>query len=170
MGDPRSGRLEFPIGVAANPQADARAFVVRESCRRQVELLQKRVQGLERGVPREDQLGRLSPEGRHDLVGPRRDQRMAAVGLVVQEVVDEEVSRGAVHPPVEVQGALPSPDVEVRVVPDRRTSGQVTPDRPQGDPLPPSLILDRQLLRCNTQIVTPLDEQCPADGGNQGDR
>ena len=78
----------------------------------------------ERDIAREDQgRGPVVAERPHDLRDPGLDQRMVPLGLVAEQVVHEEVPRHAVELAVEVERALPAPDVEMRVRPDRRTAG-----------------------------------------------
>ena len=149
----------MPVRSSWKNESEGRYDSLRNACR-----------ACERGIAREDQLGRIPAEGRHDLVGPGADQGVTAVGLVAQEIVDEEVTRGAIQPRIEMQRALPPPDVEVGVGPDRRTPGQVAPHRPQDDPLSSPFVPDRQLLRGNAQVVARLDEQRATDRREQGDR
>ena len=94
---------------------------------------------------------------------------MGALGLVAQQVVDEEVPRGAVQPRVEIQRALPAPDIQVRLVPDRRATDQVAPHLAQHDPLLPPFIPDRQLFRGHAQIVAGLDEHRARDRRGEDD-
>jgi hypothetical protein len=133
-------------------------------------VVQERTQRTERGVRRQDQLRRLAAERGHDLFGPGLDQGMAAVGLIAQQVVHEEMASGTVQTRVEVQRTLPSPDVEMRMVPDRGAPAQVAPQFSQGDPLPPPLVADRQLFRGHAQVVAGLDEPRAADRPRQHQR
>ena len=67
--------------------------------------------------------GRRS-QGRHDLLGSRLDQGMVAIGLVAQQVVDEEMACRAVQPRVEMERALPAPDVQAADRPRSRRAGR----------------------------------------------
>ena len=94
---------------------------------------------------------------------------MVAIGLVAQQVVDEEMARRAVEPRVEMERALPAPDVEVGIVPDRRAPGEVAAHLPEDDPLAAALVPDRQLLRRDEQVVADLEDRRPADRDGQDD-
>ena len=61
-------------------------------------------------------------QGRHDLVGSRFDQGMVAIGLIAEQVVDEEMACRAVQLRVEMERALPAPDVQPGIVPDPRSA------------------------------------------------
>ena len=141
----RPGRLESPEFAATYPQAGG-------SRRRQIVLRQEGSESGERGITREDQLRRPCFEGRHDLGDTRADQRVIAAGLVAQEVVHEEMPSGAVQPRVEIQRALPAPDVKVRVVPDPRAAPAIATQVPEDHPLPATLVADRQFTRRDAQV------------------
>ncbi|HEX3451587.1 MAG TPA: hypothetical protein VHS97_25260 [Isosphaeraceae bacterium] len=116
-----------------------------------------------RRVPGEDKLRGFSLQGRYDLLCARRDQGMAAIGLVAQQVIDEEMPGRAVEPRVKMQGTLPSPNVQPRIFPDRDTAADVAPHLTQNDPLPSPLVANSQLLRGHEQIVADLKDDCRAD-------
>src|SRR5271156_5717817 len=136
---PRTDCFKSSVIVAPDPQAQRQP-------RRAIPLVQECAQRAKRRVTREDQLGRPALQGHHNFVDPRLDQTMIALSLVAEQVVDKEVPGGAVKPRIEVQGALPAPDVEVRIIPDGRAPAKLAPKRTQYDPLPPSFIAARQLL------------------------
>ena len=56
--------------------------------------------------------------------GSRHDQGMVAIGLIAEQVVDEKMACRAVQSRVEMQRALPAPDVKPRIVPERRHGGR----------------------------------------------
>ena len=103
------GALEPAESVAPDPQA-------RRHPRRQIMRVQERSKCPKRSIAREDQLGGLALQGRHDLLGSRFDQRMVAIGLIAEQVVDEEMACRAVQMRVEVERALPAPDVKPGMV------------------------------------------------------
>jgi hypothetical protein len=106
----------------------------------------------------------------HDLLDARFDQGMVAVGLVAEQVVDEQVAAGAVELAVEVQGALPAPDVERWMLPELRAFGEFKPQSPQEHPLAAPFATDRQLLRRDEQVVADLEERRPQDRPEDDDR
>ena len=98
-------------------------------------------------------------KARDDFLGSRLDQGMMAIGLVAEQVVDKEVTGRAVQPRVEMERALPAPDVELGLVPDGRAAGKLASHLAQDDPLPAPLVANRQFLRRHEQVVANLEEQ-----------
>jgi hypothetical protein len=116
-----------------------------------------------RRIPGEDKLRGFSLQGRYDLLCARRDQGMATIRLVAQQIIDEEMSGRAVEPRVKVEGTLPSPDVQPRIIPDRGAPADVAPHLTQDYPLPSPLVANGQLLGGHKQIVADLKDDCRAD-------
>ena len=102
-------------------------------------------------------------ECRDDLLGARLDQRMVAIGLIAQQVVDEEMACRAIQPRVEMERALPAPDVQARIVPDRGAPGELAAHVAQDDPLPAPLVSNGQLLGRHQQVVADLKKDGRSD-------
>lgn len=126
-------------------------------------LVQKRSERPKRRVPREDEWGGILAQGRHDFVSSRRDQRMPAISLVAQQVIDEEMPGRAVEPRVKMERTLPSPDVNPRTFPDRGAPADLASHLTENDPLPSPLVANSQLLGGHKQVVADLKEDCRAD-------
>src|SRR3954470_23183240 len=77
---------------------------------------------------------------------------MVTLGLVAEQVVDEEVARHAVELAVEVERALPAPDVQAGIGPNRLAAGELAAQGAKGYPLPSPLVPDGQLLGGNQEI------------------
>lgn len=133
----------------------------------QVAIAEEGTQGGKRSIPDEDQGRGPVAEGRHDLGDARLDQRMLPLGLVAKQVIDEEVAGDTVKLAVEVERALPAPDVKMGIRPDARASGELLAQGPEHDPLAASLVANRQLLRGNQEVASNLDHQGRCDGHHQ---
>jgi hypothetical protein len=92
---------------------------------------------------------------------------MVPLGLVAEQVIDEEVPRDAVELAVKVERALPPPDVKMSIRPDARAPGKLSSQGLEYDPLAASLVANRQLPRGNQQVAPNLDHQSRADCRDQ---
>jgi hypothetical protein len=128
-----------------------------------VVLAEKVAQRGERDVAGEDQGRGTVVEGSHDLDDARLDQKMIAVGLVAEQVVHEEMPRHAVEFAVEMERALPSPDIEMRISPDHGAPGQLVTQGAQSHPLAAPLVADGQVLGRNKEVSTDLHHQSCTD-------
>jgi hypothetical protein len=133
----------------------------------QVAFPEEGTQGGKRRIPNEDQGRGPFLEVRHDLGDARFDQRMLPLGLVAKQVVDEEVAGDSIQLAVEMERALPAPDVKMGIRPDARAPRELLAQGPEHDPLAASLVANRQLLRGSQKVVPNLDYQGRSDGHHQ---